>query len=204
MTEPANDSRSDRSSTGNNRNRRLVFACVGVVGMMLAASYAAVPLYDLFCRVTGYGGTTQQADTGADHVGKRMVTVQFDANVARGMPWEFKPVQREIKLLTGETGIAFYRATNNTDRTIVGTATFNVTPLKVGYYFNKIECFCFTEQVLAPGQSVDMPVQFFVDPEMEDDRNADEVKLITLSYTFFERPPEQAASSTIQMSAVQQ
>lgn len=193
-----------RSATASGRNRRLVLACAGLVAMMLGASYAAVPLYDLFCRVTGYGGTTQQADAGADHVGTRMVTVQFDANVARGMPWEFKPVQREIKLLTGETAIAFYRATNNTDRTIVGTATFNVTPLKVGYYFNKIDCFCFTEQVLAPGQSIDMPVQFFVDPEMEEDSNADEVKLITLSYTFFERPQKLAASSTIQMSAVQE
>lgn len=190
--------RSDR------RNRKLVLACVGTVGLMLGASYASVPLYDLFCRVTGYGGTTQQAESGADHLGKRMVTVQFDANVARGMPWDFRPAQREMKLRTGETGIAYYRATNNTDRTVVGTATFNVTPLKVGYYFNKIDCFCFTEQVLEPGQTVDMPVQFFVDPEMEDDSNADEVKLITLSYTFFERPPEQAESSTIQVSAVQE
>lgn len=190
--------RSDR------RNRKLVLACVGMVGLMLGASYASVPLYDLFCRVTGYGGTTQQAESGADHLGKRMVTVQFDANVARGMPWDFRPAQREMKLRTGETGIAYYRATNNTDRTVIGTATFNVTPLKVGYYFNKIDCFCFTEQVLEPGQTVDMPVQFFVDPEMEDDSNADEVKLITLSYTFFERPHEQAESSTIQVSAVQE
>ncbi len=199
---PSVTTEATRSAAG--RNRRMVIICTTTVAMMLAASYAAVPLYDLFCRVTGYGGTTQQADAGADHLGKRMVTVQFDANVARGMAWDFKPVQREIKLLTGETAIAYYRATNNTDRTIVGTATFNVTPLKVGYYFNKIDCFCFTEQVLEPGQTIDMPVQFFVDPEMEDDTNADEVKLITLSYTFFERPREQAESSTIQMSAVQQ
>ncbi|WP_281017422.1 MULTISPECIES: cytochrome c oxidase assembly protein [unclassified Minwuia] len=191
--------------TRNGRNNcKLLLACAGMAGLMLGASYASVPLYDLFCRVTGYGGTTQEADVGADHLGKRMVTVQFDANVARGMPWDFRPVQRELKLRTGETAIAYYRATNNTDRTVIGTATFNVTPLKVGYYFNKIDCFCFTEQVLAPGQSVDMPVQFFVDPEMEDDSNADEVKLITLSYTFFERPPEQAESSTIQVSAVQE
>lgn len=195
---------SDQVTRNGRNNRKLLLACAGMVGLMLGASYASVPLYDLFCRVTGYGGTTQQAESGADHLGKRMVTVQFDANVARGMPWDFRPVQRELKLRTGETAIAYYRATNNTDRTVIGTATFNVTPLKVGYYFNKIDCFCFTEQVLAPGQSVDMPVQFFVDPEMEDDSNADEVKLITLSYTFFERPPEQAESSTIQVSAVQE
>ena len=193
------------ASNSGFRNRRLLFTCVGVVGLMLGASYASVPLYDMFCRVTGYGGTTQQSDSGADHLGKRMVTVQFDSNVARGMPWDFKPVQRELVLRTGETAIAYYRATNNSDRTVIGTATFNVTPLKIGYYFNKIDCFCFTEQVLAPGQTMDMPVQFYVDPEMEDDSNADEVKLITLSYTFFERPPEQAESSTIQkLSAVQQ
>jgi cytochrome c oxidase assembly protein subunit 11 len=195
---------SDRPAPAQRRNRRLVLACLGMVGLMLGASYAAVPLYDLFCRVTGYGGTTQQADAASDHLGKRMVTVQFDANVARDMPWDFRPAQRELKVRTGETAIAFYRATNNTDRTVVGTATFNVTPLKVGYYFNKIDCFCFTEQVLEPGQTVDMPVQFFVDPEMEADSNADEVNLITLSYTFFEKPAEQAETSTIQVSAVQQ
>lgn len=194
---------SDRPAPAQRRNRRLVLACLGMVGLMLGASYAAVPLYDLFCRVTGYGGTTQQAEAASDHLGKRMVTVQFDANVARDMPWDFRPAQRELKVRTGETAIAFYRATNNTDRTVVGTATFNVTPLKVGYYFNKIDCFCFTEQVLEPGQTVDMPVQFFVDPEMEADSNADEVKLITLSYTFFEKPAEQAETSTIQVSAVQ-
>lgn len=141
---------SDRPAPAQRRNRRLVLACLGMVGLMLGASYAAVPLYDLFCRVTGYGGTTQQAEAASDHLGERMVTVQFDANVARDMPWDFRPAQRELKVRTGETAIAFYRATNNTDRTVVGTATFNVTPLKVGYYFNKIDCFCFTEQVLEP------------------------------------------------------
>jgi len=119
-------------------------------------------------------------------VGERIITVRFNADTARGMPWKFQPQQRAVSLKVGQQALALYEAANPTDRRIVGTSTFNVTPLKAGPYFSKIECFCFTEQALAPGQSVDMPVSFFVDPEISDDRNLDDVKTITLSYTFFE------------------
>lgn len=185
------------------RHRRLALACVGVVAVMVGMSFAAVPLYDLFCRVTGYGGTTQRADAGSELLGTRDVKVEFDASVARDMPWHFKPLQRSITLRTGESGLIFYRASNPTDRRIVGTATFNVTPAKAGLYFVKTECFCFTEQVLEPGQSIDMPVQFYVDPRIEEDPNTKEVKAITLSYTFFEKPAEQAGSS-VRVSAAEQ
>lgn len=188
---------------GKRRHKVMAWSCVGVVAMMVGLSFAAVPLYDIFCRVTGYGGTTQRADAGADHLGSRMVTVQFDSSVARGMPWVFRPEQREVRLRTGESAMAFYRATNPTDRAITGTATFNVSPPKAGLYFVKIECFCFTEQTLEPGQTVDMPVQFYVDPEIESDPNARDVKTITLSYTFFEKPADSAAKE-VRVSAVQQ
>lgn len=167
-------------------NRRIVAYCFSVVVLMTGLSYAAVPLYDLFCRVTGFGGTTQQAEAPSETVGETIMTVTFDASLQRDMPWTFKAVQPRIEVRTGETGMAFYRATNNSDRPVTGTATFNVTPQKAGYYFTKIACFCFTEQTLQPGESVEMPVQFYVDPEIERDHNTDEVRTITLSYTFFE------------------
>jgi cytochrome c oxidase assembly protein subunit 11 len=182
-------------------NRRIVLSCVAVLALMTGLSFAAVPLYDLFCRVTGYGGTTQQADSASETVGETVMTVAFDASLARGMPWSFRPLQRSVEIRTGETGLAFYRATNTGDRPVTGTATFNVTPQKAGYYFTKIECFCFTEQVLMPGESVDMPVQFYVDPEIERDPNADEVRTITLSYTFFEAKSDEGARE-VEVSAV--
>ena len=180
------------------RNRR-TFGVLGLaVAGMLGLSYASVPLYDWFCRVTGYGGTTQVAETEADTVLDREVKIRFDASTARGMDWAFQPAQREITLKVGENGLAYYRAENHTDRVITGTATFNVTPLKAGPYFAKMECFCFTEQTLAPGEGVDMPVAFFVDPEIDQDINLDEVKTITLSYTFFEmeKEPDELAALT--------
>lgn len=167
------------------KSKRLAVILVSVAAGMVGLSYASVPLYDLFCRVTGYGGTTQQADIAPDVVLDRQMIIEFDANTSRGMPWDFKPTAHRVTMQVGETGLAFYQAHNPTDRTIKGTATFNVTPQKVGQYFTKIDCFCFTEQVLKPGEKVDMPVTFFVDPEIADDPNAKEVKVITLSYTFF-------------------
>ena len=167
----------------NRRNRLTALAAAGVV---VGAAYAAVPLYQMFCQVTGFGGTTQVAEEAPVAVGERVITVRFNADTARGMPWRFQPQQRAVTLKVGEQALALYEAVNPTERRIVGTSTFNVTPLKAGPYFNKIECFCFTEQALAPGQSVDMPVSFFVDPEISDDPNLDDVKTITLSYTFFE------------------
>lgn len=159
----------------------LAFVAIGMVGL----SFASVPLYDLFCRVTGYGGTTQRSEVASSEILERQITIDFDANTGRNMPWKFKAVKRKIKLNIGETGIAYYEAYNPSDRTITGTASFNVSPLKVGQYFTKIDCFCFTEQTLKPGERVDMPVTFYVDPEIARDVNTKEVETITLSYTFF-------------------
>ena len=162
---------------------------------MGALAWAAVPFYDWFCRVTGYAGTTNVAEADSDVVLDELVTVRFDANVAKGMAWKFKPVQREMTLRIGETGLAFYEAYNPTDRVIAGTASYNVSPDIAGYYFDKIQCFCFTEQVLQPGERVEMPVSFYVDPELVKDRDAGRIRHITLSYTFYETelPEPQAA-----------
>lgn len=159
--------------------------CVAGVGLMVGLAYASVPLYDLFCRVTGYGGTVNRADAAPEIINTRLVKVQFDANLNRTMPWRFDAPKQDVTLKIGETGLAFFTAHNPTNETIIGTATFNVTPQKVGYYFSKIDCFCFTEQVLAPGQTMDMPVTFFIDPEIVNDLEMNDVTTITLSYTFF-------------------
>ena len=166
------------------KNRRLMVVLGTVAVGMVGLSYAAVPLYDLFCRVTGFAGTTQVAEEKSTAISQRAIKIRFDA-MAADIEWAFQPVQRQIRLQIGENAVAFYRATNQSDRPLTGTATFNVTPLKAGAYFNKVECFCFTEQTLAPGESVDMPVAFFVDPEIETDPNLNDVKTITLSYTFY-------------------
>ena len=175
-------------------------AVIGVVIGMVGLSYASVPLYDWFCRVTGYGGTTQVAASDSVEILNREMTVRFDASTGRGLQWRFEPVQREVTLKVGESAVAFYRATNISDRPIVGTATFNVTPQKSGYYFNKIECFCFTEQRLEPGESIDMPVAYFIDPEIDEDPNQDEVRTLTLSYTFFEAETDEQTDTLAALS----
>ncbi len=175
------------SSSLQARERQIALACAILVGGMIGMAYAAVPLYEMFCRVTGYGGTTQATDHFSDVVLDRMVSIRFDANTARDMPWGFRPQQHTLDLNIGADGIAFYTAENLSDRPIVGTATYNVTPQKAGAYFAKVDCFCFTEQVLQPGEKVDMPVTFFVDPAIADDPDMDDVSAITLSYTFFEK-----------------
>ena len=152
---------------------------------MLGGAFASKPLYDTFCRVTGFGGTVQRADDGADRVLDRTVTVRFDANAARSAPITFGPLQRSQTVRLGENGLAFFEVENATDEPIDITATFNVTPFKAGVYFRKLECFCFTEQHLEPGERVEMPVVYFVDPELADERRLDDVHTITLSYTFF-------------------
>lgn len=174
---------------------RTLIPIVGTVLGMTAMAWAAVPLYDWFCRVTGYGGTTQQAAAAPDAgtILDRTVTVRFDASTSKDMPWAFHPAQNTQEIRIGETGLAFYEASNPTDRPVTGTASFNVTPLAMGSYFTKIECFCFTEQTLQPGESVMMPVTYYVDPEMVTDDETDRVHTITLSYTFFETEPEQNA-----------
>lgn len=168
--------------------------------MMVGVSFAAVPLYDAFCRVTGYGGTTQRKDVAGVDVLDRVIEIRFDANVSRDLPWRFKPQQASMRLKIGESGLAFYSAENLSGKDITGTASFNVTPQKVGAYFNKIECFCFTEQTLKAGETVHMPVTFFVDPEIENATNLADVKTITLSYTFFETgddQPDQIAARAV-------
>ncbi|MFK7944846.1 MAG: cytochrome c oxidase assembly protein [Paracoccaceae bacterium] len=172
---------------------RTLIPIVGTVLGMTAMAWAAVPLYDWFCRVTGYGGTTQQSARAPAEILDRTVTVRFDASTSSGMPWRFRPAQTTQEIRIGETGLAFYEASNPTDRPVTGTASFNVTPLSMGSYFTKIECFCFTEQTLQPGERVMMPVTYFVDPEMIADDETDRVHTITLSYTFFETEPEQNA-----------
>jgi cytochrome c oxidase assembly protein subunit 11 len=167
------------------RNKFVAFAAVGIVAGMVGMSYAAVPLYKLFCAVTGFGGTTQRADAAPGLILDRDVTVRFNADIGQGLGWKFQPLQRDITLKVGEEALVYYRATNVSDKPLVGMATFNVTPDKTGQYFNKIACFCFTEQRLEPGQSIDMPVSFFVDPRIAEDRNLDDVANIALSYTFF-------------------
>ena len=164
----------------------------GIAIAMVGAAFAAVPLYRLFCQVTGYGGTTQVAAAVPGATGDRTFTVVFDANVAKLMPWEFYPEQRQVTVRAGEEGLAFYVARNPTDRAITGQAAFNVTPLTAGKYFSKVQCFCVDNQVLAPGQTEEMGVAFFVDPAILKDRSMIDVKVITLSYTFYEVPGQQA------------
>ncbi|MBL1420998.1 MAG: cytochrome c oxidase assembly protein [Alphaproteobacteria bacterium] len=155
------------------------------VALMVGMAYAAVPLYEAFCQVTGFGGTTQRAETGSDVILARTVRVQFDANVADDLPWDFKPVQREVEVKIGESQLIFYNATNFANKDIKGSAIFNVSPASAGAYFNKIECFCFTEQMLNANQTVDMPVEFFIDPDYATDPDLEHVNIITLSYTFY-------------------
>lgn len=175
------------------KNTRVALTAAFGAMTMVGAAFAAVPLYDLFCRVTGYGGTTQVAMGEAGAVLDREVTVYFDANTSRDMPWTFEPVQRSITLNVGESALAYYRATNTSDQPVTGIASYNVAPFKVASYFSKIECFCFTEQTLAPGESIEMPVLFFVDPLIDEERRMDDVTALTLSYTFFET--EEGAAS---------
>ena len=175
-------------------NGVMALMCLSVVAGMVGLSYAAVPLYRIFCQVTGFGGTTQRVDTLADRVLDRPMKVQFDANTNTALAWDFAPAQREITLKIGEKGLAFYRATNVTDKELTGTATFNVSPPSVGAYFSKVECFCFTEQTLKPGETVDMPVMFYIDPDIEHDEDLNALKTITLSYTFY--PVNQPVKTT--------
>ncbi|TWB32229.1 cytochrome c oxidase assembly protein [Nitrospirillum viridazoti] len=167
------------------RNRRMLVGALTIVAGMVGLSFAAVPLYRVFCKATGFGGTTQVAERGADRVVDRTVTVRFDAEVNRELPWQFRPLQNAVQVKLGEVREIRYHAKNLSDKALVGTATFNVTPDKAGIYFNKIQCFCFTRQRLEPGQELDMPVTFFVDPALADDPHMKDVATITLSYTFF-------------------
>ena len=183
------------------RNAATAAALLGIVAGMGGLAYASVPLYQWFCQVTGYGGTTQVAEEVPVKVHDRSVTVRFNADVNSALPWRFQPVERKVKVKLGEEKLAFYRARNVGDRPVTGTATFNVTPAKAGPYFAKLDCFCFTEQTLAAGDSIDMPVSFYVDPDMAKDRNLDDVTTITLSYTFFAAPGQSDAGQSARIAA---
>ncbi|MGB3244839.1 MAG: cytochrome c oxidase assembly protein [Sulfitobacter sp.] len=166
--------------------KKTVIQTVSLVVVMGGLAWASVPFYDWFCRVTGFGGVPQQVAASGTEILDQTIKIRFDGTVNSGLAWEFKPVVREIELRIGETALAFYEAHNPTSRPIAGQASYNVTPYAAGAFFDKIDCFCFTEQVLAPGETVQMPVSFFVDPEIVKDNDGKFVHTITLSYTFYE------------------
>jgi cytochrome c oxidase assembly protein subunit 11 len=166
-------------------NKLVAFTLLGVIGGMLGLSFAAVPLYRIFCQITGYGGTPR-IDAGASPgVVDRTITIRFNADVHSGMPWKFAPAQKQVTLRLGEEAVAFYTARNPTDRPIIGVSTYNVTPDKAGRYFHKTACFCFDEQTLTPGQEMSFPLSFWVDPAILNDPDTRNLRTITLSYTFF-------------------
>ena len=170
----------------NARKNLRVAAIAGSVAVgMVGLAYASVPLYSMFCKATGFGGTTQRADGAPETATDKFITIRFDANTAGSLGWNFHPAQSVMKVKIGEQNMAHYSATNTTGKVLTGSAIFNVTPSEAGAYFNKIQCFCFTEQTLKPGESADLPVDFFVDPAILDDPDSKSISEITLSYTFF-------------------
>ncbi len=183
-TQPDSDGRKFRI------NATVAFMCLGFVGGMLGLSYASVPLYRIFCQVTGYGGTTQKAEDFTGKISDKTITVSFDSNISQDLDWSFKPKERSVKLRLGEKVTAIYLAKNTGDASSTGEATFNVSPQAAGQYFNKIECFCFTEQTLKPGEMVEMPVLFFIDPDIENDPLLKNAEIITLSYSFYSKEKE--------------
>ena len=166
------------------QNKKVIFLITFVGMLMLSLSYAAVPLYDIFCRVTGFGGTTQIASSAPGSTGHPNINIRFESNITDSLNWDFYSKTKTVKIPMGEEKTIYYFAKNLSDEPIVGTATFNVTPAKAGQYFMKIDCFCFVEQLLNPGESMNMPVTFFIDPDLYKDENVQEVNEITLSYTF--------------------
>jgi cytochrome c oxidase assembly protein subunit 11 len=181
-------------------NRRVAAMVGGIAVGMFALAYASVPLYQLFCQVTGYGGTTQRAEAAPDHAIDRWMTVSFNADVAPDLSWNFRPVERSVRVRVGEPMLIHYVAENYGRETVVGTAAFNVTPSKIGAYFSKLECFCFTEQVLKPGEKVEMPVTFFLDPDLIKDRHLDSLGSVTLSYSFFRAKNQEGARTVASAS----
>lgn len=189
------------AGTGSNKNLKVAAVAASVAVGMVGLAYASVPLYNLFCRVTGFGGTTQRADAAPATVLDREIRIAFDANVNSGLGWDFKPVQRHQTVRIGEQSLAFYHATNLGKEPVTGTATFNVSPPQAGQYFSKIQCFCFTEQTLQPGQSVDMPVTYYVDPDIINDPDLKNLDTITLSYTFFRADKDPVQTSDVSAGA---
>jgi cytochrome c oxidase assembly protein subunit 11 len=170
------------------RNGATVLLLVSVVAGMVGISFASVPLYRLFCSATGFGGTTQRAGAAPTRIAPGLISVRFDAQIAPGLDWEFRPLKDEISVHPGAQNQVFFRAVNRTTASVTARAIYNVTPTKAGIYFDKLQCFCFSNQTLAPGESVDMGVAFFVDPDILTDPSTNEVRSITLSYTMFRAP----------------
>jgi cytochrome c oxidase assembly protein subunit 11 len=179
---------------------RTAFACAGIVVGMVGLAYASVPLYDLFCKVTGFGGTPIVRDANNSDVMNRTVTVRFDSNVAPGLSWRFSPEKPDVKVKLGETTTVYYKVTNTGSTPATGIATYNVQPDLAGTYFSKLECFCFTEQTLQPGETLESAVVFYVDPRLVEDSDVKDITSITLSYTYFPskggQPVAEATSST--------
>jgi cytochrome c oxidase assembly protein subunit 11 len=173
------------------RHRATALWCAALVAVMVGAAYASVPLYRLFCQVTGFDGTPRIANAPSTQVLDKTVDIRFDANVAPGLAWRFEPARNTMQVKIGENTLAFYRATNLSDRPLRGTATYNVLPEQAAPFFNKLECFCFKEQLLQPGETLEMPVSFFIDPQIVGDKDAHGVRHITLSYTFYPVTPPQ-------------
>jgi len=179
------------SDTGHPKDKRpprhgaLALALAGLVAVMVGLAFASVPLYRMFCQATGYGGVPQQADAAPEQALDQVIRVRFDANVDHALPWTFAPVERVIEVKIGETALAFFKASNRSNAPVTGRAVFNVVPEQAARYFTKIECFCFKEQTLDPGASIEMPVTFFVDPKIVDDEDTKNIHEITLSYTFY-------------------
>ena len=176
------------------KKKKTIFYLVFLVLFMASASFLSVPFYNWFCKVTGYGGATNVAQKESDIISDKVISVRFDASLEKGLEWEVKPVQRNMTLNLGETGLAFYEAYNPTDKPIAAQASFNVVPFSVGNFFNKIECFCFTEQILQPGEKIKMPVSFYVDPDLINNLESKNVTSVTLSYTFYEIDLPETAS----------
>ena len=176
------------------KKKKTIFYLVFLVLFMASASFLSVPFYNWFCKVTGYGGATNVAQKESEIISDKVISVRFDASLEKGLEWEVKPVQRNMTLNLGETGLAFYEAYNPTDKPIAAQASFNVVPFSVGNFFNKIECFCFTEQILQPGEKIKMPVSFYVDPDLINNLESRNVTSVTLSYTFYEIDLPETAS----------
>jgi cytochrome c oxidase assembly protein subunit 11 len=182
MTVPGDEKR------GLRRDMVVAASCGVLVAAMIGASYAAVPFYNWFCKTTGYGGTTQVAEKAPDHILGRTLAIRFDSNVAPGLPWKFEPEQNEVKVRIGEVTTVQYKVTNEAAREVTAQASYNVSPPQVGAYFNKINCFCFTQQTMKPGETREMAVVFYVDPSIVKDHDQDDLNTITLSYTFYRLP----------------
>jgi cytochrome c oxidase assembly protein subunit 11 len=183
-------------NTSKRRHGLVALSLAGLVAGMVGLAFASVPLYRMFCQVTGYGGQPQRADKAPGEVLERTIRVRFDGNVDHALPWTFAPVQQTMDVKIGETALAFFKATNQTSAPVSGTAIFNVAPELASRYFTKIECFCFKQQTLAGGQTVEMPVTFFVDPKIVEDEDTRNISEITLSYTFYRADKDAAKAAS--------